>query len=483
MRQDLGDIESLAVSLQEHGLIQPIALERNTLNLIAGGRRLTAMKTLGWTVLEHGKHFVYHDEMSEATRRELELEENVRRKDMSWKERVLTIAEIHKLKSTKAILSSERWGLREAGELLGMSMANVSLILRVAQELKSGTKEVLASETLTEAIKCMIRAKEVEAQALLAKNILQSGAATKLGGVTSEYLSVVKDLPTEIQSGTLVEDGEVPFEEFMARLNKQKQQTESPVDSTLPLVEIPLSRMLIHTDCLDFMSKMNPESVDHIITDPPYGIDMDMLDQQNLGMKEIDSVKAEHTVEGNLDLMKKFLPLAFKILKDKGFLIFWYDMDHHEKLQGWARNAGFKVQRWPLVWMKEHQCMNQSAQYNFTKATEVAMVCRKGMATLQDVQNKNYLALATPSNPEYIDLQHPFAKPFKLWQWLQVAVAYEGQLIYDPFAGVGSSLTSALVNKFNILATECCAEHFAKQVIRVSNHYKKVFVNKQIKFI
>jgi Domain of unknown function (DUF4326)/ParB/Sulfiredoxin domain len=50
-RSDLGDLESLAVSLRELGQLQPIVLSANYL-LIAGGRRLAAAKSLGWTEIE-----------------------------------------------------------------------------------------------------------------------------------------------------------------------------------------------------------------------------------------------------------------------------------------------------------------------------------------------------------------------------------------------------------------------------------------------
>lgn len=46
-RKDLGDIESLSQSIQEFGLLHPIAVDDDR-NLIAGRRRLEACKALGW---------------------------------------------------------------------------------------------------------------------------------------------------------------------------------------------------------------------------------------------------------------------------------------------------------------------------------------------------------------------------------------------------------------------------------------------------
>jgi ParB family chromosome partitioning protein len=47
-RKDLGDIDNLAKSIQELGLLQPIVISE-TYDLIAGQRRLEACKSLGWT--------------------------------------------------------------------------------------------------------------------------------------------------------------------------------------------------------------------------------------------------------------------------------------------------------------------------------------------------------------------------------------------------------------------------------------------------
>ncbi len=47
-RQELGDIDGLAASLTEVGLLQPVVVTPEG-TLIAGARRLAAAKLLGWT--------------------------------------------------------------------------------------------------------------------------------------------------------------------------------------------------------------------------------------------------------------------------------------------------------------------------------------------------------------------------------------------------------------------------------------------------
>jgi len=81
-REDDGDIAGLAASLKRFGLFHPVVVDDQG-NLVAGGRRLEAARQLGWETIP-----VRHlGELTEAERREIELEENLRRKDLTPYER------------------------------------------------------------------------------------------------------------------------------------------------------------------------------------------------------------------------------------------------------------------------------------------------------------------------------------------------------------------------------------------------------------
>src|SRR4030067_176865 len=91
-RTDYGDVTALSESIKTKGLIQPIVLD-NDHNLVAGGRRLTAMIMLGWSDIP----YINAGTLSELQLRELELEENLMRKDLTWQENATLVSEIHKL--------------------------------------------------------------------------------------------------------------------------------------------------------------------------------------------------------------------------------------------------------------------------------------------------------------------------------------------------------------------------------------------------
>lgn len=85
-REDYGDLAELAASIRKYGMIHPIVLDAEN-RLVAGGRRLAACEILGWAKVP----VRLLGELTEAERREIELEENLRRKDLTEYERSRTI--------------------------------------------------------------------------------------------------------------------------------------------------------------------------------------------------------------------------------------------------------------------------------------------------------------------------------------------------------------------------------------------------------
>ena len=81
VRKDLGDLENLKDSLRTYGLLNPITLN-SRYELIAGERRLTAAKELGWTNINAN----IVDNLSDIEQLEMEIEENNQRKEFTDEE-------------------------------------------------------------------------------------------------------------------------------------------------------------------------------------------------------------------------------------------------------------------------------------------------------------------------------------------------------------------------------------------------------------
>jgi len=98
IRKDFGNIEELADSIKQYGLLQPIVVTPDLL-LLAGERRLRATQTLGWTEIPAI--------IKTATDREeqllCEIAENEKRKDFTPSERVAYGKELEQIQALKAL--------------------------------------------------------------------------------------------------------------------------------------------------------------------------------------------------------------------------------------------------------------------------------------------------------------------------------------------------------------------------------------------
>jgi ParB family chromosome partitioning protein len=111
-RRDLPDIPSLAESIGRSGLINPPVIRRSG-ELVAGERRWTACKSLGWTALP--VQFV--EDLSELELHIIEFEENVRRVDLPWQDQCTAVEQYHKLKAKQ----DPDWTARKTAQALGLS--------------------------------------------------------------------------------------------------------------------------------------------------------------------------------------------------------------------------------------------------------------------------------------------------------------------------------------------------------------------------
>jgi ParB family chromosome partitioning protein len=93
IRRDTGNIDSLVVSLQKHGLLHPVVLSPKK-ELIAGYRRLQAAQIAGWETIDA----VIINKNTKLDQLEVEIEENLTRKDFTEDELYEALKKKEKLK-------------------------------------------------------------------------------------------------------------------------------------------------------------------------------------------------------------------------------------------------------------------------------------------------------------------------------------------------------------------------------------------------
>ena len=467
-RTEFGNLQGLADSIQRNGLIQPIVLDHDN-NLIAGERRIRAHELIKRDDIA----FIFHDQIPEDVRAEMEFEENFWRKGFSWQEEALGILSIYQKKKMKAALEGWTAAYQQiVADMFGMSIGNVNYVLAVAKKLESETK--LPDEkrrywkftSAAEAYRMGILGDEADAKnkilaerQRLATNSIKP-QVVEVVPIEDIDLTVPVDAKEKYYNNPLNPPGS--FEDYV----EAKRKIEAERSNT-----IYISNRFQHIDALQYMGE-NKAMFDHVVTDPPYGINIDYMDQESSGatMQDIDKLKATHDECENALLLKDFFPLAYYCTRDNAFVVTWCDAMLWERLCQWAIDAGFKVQRWPFIWRKVNQSiMNQSSGYNTSKDYEIALIARKPGATL--VQKRNSSVIDASNVQATKDTGHPFAKPYEATRALLDTISAKGQSILDPFMGGGSIIIEGLRQERSMFGCDIDEKWYNQALTNIKTHH------------
>lgn len=104
VRRSLGDIAPLAESLRKHGLLNPIVITPKH-ELIAGHRRLEAARRLGWQTIP--ARIVTETDRIELI--ELELDENIHRKNLNTDELADAYIRLDKMRNPGILVRFFNW--------------------------------------------------------------------------------------------------------------------------------------------------------------------------------------------------------------------------------------------------------------------------------------------------------------------------------------------------------------------------------------
>ncbi len=140
-RRDLGNLTELAMSIQEHGLLQPLIVEAvggGRYRILAGERRFAACRSLGQetapcivrTVAEH-------------SRLALQLIENLHRKDLH---------PVEEARAIKRLANEFNLSQRELAQRLGKSLSSINQELRILDLDKDILAAVQTSEHATKSL-------------------------------------------------------------------------------------------------------------------------------------------------------------------------------------------------------------------------------------------------------------------------------------------------------------------------------------------
>jgi DNA modification methylase len=194
---------------------------------------------------------------------------------------------------------------------------------------------------------------------------------------------------------------------------------------------------VIHGDCTQVLRTLDSESVDLVVTDPPYFVNY----RDRAGRSIANDGDPGSVLGAFTDL--------YRILKPNTFCVSFYGWNSVAAFFEAWKSAGFKAVG-HIVWHKGY-----SSRRGFLNARhEQAYVLAKGHPAhpaqpLDDVQPWEYSG----------NVVHPTEKAVSVLKPLVQTFSQPQALVLDPFAGSGSTLVSAALSGRNYLGVELEAKY------------------------
>ena len=216
---------------------------------------------------------------------------------------------------------------------------------------------------------------------------------------------------------------------------------------------------IICGDCLEILSDIPNESIDFILTDPPYFIieEVSVIRRGNkMKYKETDFEKETgwdrqwKNKEEYFVWLKKVLGEMVRVLKDDHHIVMFCDKRDLSYLANFGEELGCQF-RPTLFWRKVNP-VPQARQISPMKSIEVACWLTKGKVK-RDFYNwqlgmvSDVIEAPIPQK-EGASKRHPTQKSLKVGLWMVSRFSKPGDIVLDPFAGAGTfSLASKTLNR------------------------------------
>ena len=217
-------------------------------------------------------------------------------------------------------------------------------------------------------------------------------------------------------------------------------------------------------DCLELMKDIPDNSIDLIVTDPPYRVTSRGSAGNSGGMLQKKINKQGKVFSFNDISCKQYAPEFYRILKNGTHC---YVMCNHTNLIEMLNvftNMGFKFVKC-LIWNKGNKIMGQFYMNQF----EYIMFFRKGKAKkinncgtsdILEVPNKK-----TKINGKNI---HDTEKPIDLMKILIENSSNKNDVVIDPFMGVGATGIACKELNRNFIGIELSEEYYNIAVRRIN---------------
>lgn len=210
--------------------------------------------------------------------------------------------------------------------------------------------------------------------------------------------------------------------------------------------------MIIKGNAIEELNKMPPESVDLVVTDPPYKCisgGKPHKKGQPSGMLSLNDGKV---FDNNDCPPRKYMSLLYRVLKSGCHAYIMTDLLNLQEMMEEAIKAGFKIHNL-LVWEKN----NATPSRWYMKNAEFTLFLRKGKAKcINNVGSK----MVHRFNNILGNKDHPTEKPVELMKFYIENSSNMGDVVLDPFMGAGSTGIACMECHRNFIGIEIDGRYF-----------------------
>lgn len=401
--------QELITSILDRGLLHaPVVREEgDEIVLVAGERRFRAISELQ----ELGGAFLYNNsvvpiglipvvtlgELSELEAEEAELDENLRRKDLTWKEQAEATQRLHNLRQ------KQNTAARERAAVEGLPAPAPHTVADTAKELQGRSEGSYQDAVRKE----LIVAKHLD-NPLIAK-----------AKSTDEAFKILK---RDEERKKNIELAATVGATFHAGLHK-----------------------ILHGSCLTLMADLAlRESFDVILTDPPYGMGADDFSD---GAGRLTGIEHHYddSYESWQTLMRAWCPLSFQVAKPQAHAYVFCDIDRFHELKSLMQQAGWYVFRTPLINHKVNSGRVPLPDRGPRRQYEIILYAIKGSKPTTHIYSD---VLSSQADEQ---MSHGAQKPVGVYQNLLLRSVRPGDAVLDSFGGSGTLLPAA--HSFQCVAT------------------------------
>ena len=418
-------LEELGASIQKLGLLHPIVVRdagEGRYRLVAGERRLRAIQQLydlwedvircnGEAVPFRHIPCVTLGELSPLDAEEAELDENLRRKDLTWQEHAAALKRLQALRTAQIAHAT--------GDKLPESQVVTRLATEVLGRSDGAFRDAIRKE-------------------LIVADHLDNPEVAKAPTV-AEAFKVLKQQEQRVKNEALAR-------EVGARMNSD-------------------FHTLLHGNALDLLGSGDFDGkFDVICSDPPYGMNAHQFGDAAGRMSAGSGITHQYddTYESWQQLMKSLLPLTWQVTKPQAHMYLFCDFDRFHELKQLCEAVGWYVFRTPLVYFKTGGGRVPLPEMGPRRCYELCLYAVKGKKPVTHIYPDVIQAAADAQE------SHGAQKSVAVFQNLLQRSCRPGDSVLDPCAGTGTVALAAHAVKCRATCVEQSAEYYGTAVKRIA---------------